>query len=47
MVTVSNVAPTLDQLTPAHTTINEGESLGNSAIFSDPGFDNPRNMAPD
>ncbi len=41
-VTVNNVDPTLG-LTPSTTSINEGQSVGFDALFSDPGFDNPLN----
>jgi PKD repeat protein len=41
-VVVANVAPTL-VVTPSITSISEGQSVDFSAIFSDPGFDNPDN----
>ena len=44
-VTVSNVAPPLI-VTPATASSVEGQQISFSATFSDPGFDNPLNMAP-
>ena len=42
-IRVDNVAPTLTSVTPSVTTINESEGTSFSALFSDPGFDNPLN----
>jgi len=41
-VSVGNVNPLLD-VTPSPTAIDEGQSVGFDAMFSDPGFDNPLN----
>jgi PKD repeat protein len=45
-IRVDNVAPTLTSVTPSVTTINESESTSFTALFSDPGFDNPLNPNP-
>jgi PKD repeat protein len=42
-IRVDNVNPTLTSVTPSVTTINESEGMSFSALFSDPGFDNPLN----
>ena len=42
-VTVNNVDPTLTLTPTPPTTINEGGSVGFTASFKDPGFDNPAN----
>jgi PKD repeat protein len=42
-VTVNNVNPTLTLTPTPPTTINEGDSVGFTATFKDPGFDNPAN----
>jgi PKD repeat protein len=43
---VNNVAPTLRNIVPSVTTINESEGISFTAQFTDPGFDNERNPNP-
>jgi PKD repeat protein len=43
---VNNVDPTLKNIVPSVTTINESEGISFTAQFTDPGFDNERNPNP-
>jgi PKD repeat protein len=43
---VNNVAPTLHNIAPSVTTINEAEGISFTAGFTDPGFDNEQNPNP-
>jgi PKD repeat protein len=43
MIHVNNVAPTLTNIVPSETTINESEGISFTSNFSDPGFDNELN----
>ncbi|HEY3392612.1 MAG TPA: PKD domain-containing protein [Lacipirellulaceae bacterium] len=45
-VHVNNVAPTLRNIVPSLTTINESEGISFTAEFTDPGFDNEQNPNP-